>query len=207
MRVLPDMPCNFKGRYSDLMKSLFSLVMEYPQLRISSLRAGIAFGSFLALWTSLAFKMEQAPFFAGNNIVGLLGLCGIAGALTASYIGNYVQVLGVKRLNYIGCGLIFSAWFSLYSGQNSYVGIIIGIFIIDIGMQCIQLSNQTTIFSLSPKAANRINTIFMTTYFIGGSIGTLLAGIFWHWFGWQGVVGTGITLATCSFMINIFSKK
>ena len=187
MRVLPDMPCNFKGRYSDLMKSLFSLVMEYPQLRISSLRAGIA--------------------FAGNNIVGLLGLCGIAGALTASYIGNYVQVLGVKRLNYIGCGLIFSAWFSLYSGQNSYVGIIIGIFIIDIGMQCIQLSNQTTIFSLSPKAANRINTIFMTTYFIGGSIGTLLAGIFWHWFGWQGVVGTGITLATCSFMINIFSKK
>lgn len=207
MRVLPDIPCNFKGRYSDLMKSLFSLVMEYPQLRISSLRAGIAFGSFLALWTSLAFKMEQAPFFAGNNIVGLLGLCGIAGALTASYIGNYVQVLGVKRLNYIGCGLIFSAWFSLYSGQNSYVGIIIGIFIIDIGMQCIQLSNQTTIFSLSPKAANRINTIFMTTYFIGGSIGTLLAGIFWHWFGWQGVVGTGITLATCSFMINIFSKK
>ena len=207
MRVLPDMPCNFKGRYSDLMKSLFSLVMEYPQLRISSLRAGIAFGSFLALWTSLAFKMEQAPFFAGNNIVGLLGLCGIAGALTASYIGNYVQVLGVKRLNYIGCGLIFSAWFSLYSGQNSYVGIIIGIFIIDIGMQCIQLSNQTTIFSLNPKAANRINTIFMTTYFIGGSIGTLLAGIFWHWFGWQGVVGTGITLATCSFMINIFSKK
>ena len=207
MRVLPDMPCNFKGRYSDLMKSLFSLVMEYPQLRISSLRAGIAFGSFLALWTSLAFKMEQAPFFAGNNIVGLLGLCGIAGALTASYIGNYVQVLGVKRLNYIGCGLIFSAWFSLYSGQNSYVGIIIGIFIIDIGMQCIQLSNQTTIFSLNPKAANRINTIFMTTYFIGGSIGTLLAGTFWHWFGWQGVVGTGITLATCSFMINIFSKK
>lgn len=207
MRVLPDMPCNFKGRYSDLMKSLFSLVMEYPQLRISSLRAGIAFGSFLALWTSLAFKMEQALFFAGNNIVGLLGLCGIAGALTASYIGNYVQVLGVKRLNYIGCGLIFAAWFSLYSGQNSYVGIIIGIFIIDIGMQCIQLSNQTTIFSLNPKAANRINTIFMTTYFIGGSIGTLLAGIFWHWFGWQGVVGTGITLATCSFMINIFSKK
>ena len=207
MRVLPDMPCNFKGKYSDLMKSLFSLVIEYPQLRISSLRAGIAFGSFLALWTSLAFKMGQAPFFAGNNIVGLLGLCGIAGALTASYIGKYVHVLGVKRLNYIGCGLIFVAWFSLYFGQDSYVGIITGIFIIDIGMQCIQLSNQTTIFALNPKAANRINTIFMTTYFIGGSVGTFLAGTFWHWFGWQGVVGTGITLTACSFMINIFAKR
>ena len=196
MRVLPDMPCNFKGRYSDLMKSLFSLVMEYPQLRISSLRAGIAFGSFLALWTSLAFKMEQAPFFAGNNIVGLLGLCGIAGALTASYIGNYVQVLGVKRLNYIGCGLIFAAWFSLYSGQNSYVGIIIGIFIIDIGMQCILLSNQTTIFSLNPKAANRINTIFMTTYFFGDFCARDL------YFG----QGAGIASKRYGFLIYFFEK-
>lgn len=73
-------------------------------------------------------------------------------------------------------------------------------------MQCIQLSNQTTIFALNPKAANRINTIFMTTYFIGGSVGTFLAGTFWHWFGWQGVVGTGIALTACSFMINIFAK-
>ena len=207
MRVLPDMPCNFKGRYSDLMKSLFSLVMEYPQLRISSLRAGIAFGSFLALWTSLAFKMEQAPFFAGNNIVGLLGLCGIAGALTASYIGNYVQVLGVKRLNYIGCGLIFAAWFSLYSGQNSYVGIIIGIFIIDIGMQCIQLSNQTSIFDIYPSASNRVNTIFMTTYFIGGSLGTFLAGSSWQTWGWSGVVGTGVILTIISLSITLYSKK
>ena len=207
IRILPDLPSNYQGSYAGLMKSLFSIVKKYPQLRIASLRAGFSFGSFLAMWSCLAFKMEQAPFFAGNNIVGLLGLCGIAGALTASYIGKYVHVLGVKRLNYIGCGLIFVAWFSLYFGQDSYVGIITGIFIIDIGMQCIQLSNQTTIFALNPKAANRINTIFMTTYFIGGSVGTFLAGTFWHWFGWQGVVGTGIALTACSFMINIFAKR
>lgn len=207
MRVLPDIPSNFKGKYSDLMKSLLSLVVNYPQLRISSLRAGIAFGSFLAMWSSLAFKMGQAPFYAGNNIIGLLGLCGIAGALTASFIGRYVHLLGVKRLNYIGCGLIFAAWLSLYFGQNSYIGIIAGILLIDIGMQCIQLSNQTTIFALNPKAANRINTIFMTTYFMGGSLGTFLAGTFRHWFGWTGVIGTGIMLTACSLAVNIFAKE
>ena len=207
MRILPDIPSNFRGKYSDLMKSLLSLVTDYPQLRISSLRAGIAFGSFLALWSSLAFKMEQAPFFAGNNVIGLLGLCGIMGALTASFIGRYVHILGVKRLNYIGCSLLFIAWLSLYIGQNSYAGIISGILLIDIGMQCIQLSNQTTIFALNPKASNRINTIFMTTYFAGGSLGTFLAGTFWHWFGWSGVVGTGIALTACSLVINIRAKK
>ena len=114
---------------------------------------------------------------------------------------------GVKRLNYIGCSLLFIAWLSLYIGQNSYAGIISGILLIDIGMQCIQLSNQTTIFALNPKASNRINTIFMTTYFAGGSLGTFLAGTFWHWFGWSGVVGTGIALTACSLVINIRAKK
>ena len=60
-----------------------------------------------------------------------------------------------------------------------------GILLIDIGMQCIQLSNQTSIFHLCPAASNRLNTIFMTTYFIGGSLG--------HFPGRQllGIVGMG----------------
>jgi predicted MFS family arabinose efflux permease len=206
IRILPDLPSNYQGSYAGLMKSLFSIV-KYPQLRIASLRAGFSFGSFLAMWSCLAFKMEQAPFFAGNNIIGMLGLCGIAGALTASSIGRFINTVGVKRLTYIGCSLIISAWILLYAGQYSYAGIIAGILLIDIGMQCIQLSNQTSAFALCPQASNRINTIFMTTYFIGGSTGTFLAGTFWQWFGWTGVVGTGILLTSCSLLINIFAKK
>ena len=207
IRILPDLPSNYQGSYAGLMKSLFSIVKKYPQLRIASLRAGFSFGSFLAMWSCLAFKMEQAPFFAGNNIIGMLGLCGIAGALTASSIGRFINTIGVKRLTYIGCSLIISAWIVLYAGQYSYAGIIAGILLIDIGMQCIQLSNQTSAFALCPQASNRINTIFMTTCFIGGSTGTFLAGTFWQWFGWTGVVGTGILLTSCSLLINIFAKK
>lgn len=207
MRILPDIPSNFRGSYLSLMKSLYSIFRQYPQLRISSLRAAFSFGSFLAMWSCMAFKMEQAPFFAGNNIIGMLGLCGIAGALTASSVGRYINKLGVRRLTYIGCLLNISAWVLLYVGQYSYAGIIAGILLIDIGMQCIQLSNQTTAFALCPQASNRINTIFMTTYFIGGSAGTFLAGTFWQYFGWAGVVCTGIVLTSCSLIINIFAKR
>ena len=61
------MLCNFKGRYSDLMKSLFSLVMEYPSIFLPC--AGIAYLISCSM-DFITFKMEQAPFFAGNNIVG-----------------------------------------------------------------------------------------------------------------------------------------
>ena len=207
LKVLPDIRPTFEGRYSTLMKSLFHLLRDYPALRIYSIRSGLAFGAFLAMWSCLAFKMGNAPFYADSDVIGGLGLCGIAGALTASFVGKYVKRVGIRNFNFIGCSLILSAWASLYWGGNSYAGIIAGVLLIDIGMQCIQLSNQASIFELCPSASNRVNTIFMTTYFVGGSMGTFLAGSFWHVGGWAGVTAVGILLTSSSLAITLCSKK
>ena len=207
IRILPDLPSNFQGTYFGLMKSLFSLIKDYPSLRIYSIRAGIAFGSFLAMWSCLAFKMGQAPFYADSDVIGILGLCGIAGASTASLVGKYVKKVGIRNFNFIGCGLILLAWASLYFCGNTYAGIIAGVLLIDIGMQCIQLSNQATLFELDPSASNRINTIFMSTYFAGGSLGTLLSGAAWSLYGWTGVVAAGILLSSASLLVTVCTKK
>ena len=37
IRILPDLPSNYQGSYAGLMKSLFSIVKKYPQLRIACL--------------------------------------------------------------------------------------------------------------------------------------------------------------------------
>ena len=73
MKVLPDIRPTFKGSYAKLMASLFSLLRDYPALRVYSVRAGLAFGSFLSLWACLSFKMAQAPFYADSDVVGFLG--------------------------------------------------------------------------------------------------------------------------------------
>lgn len=207
LRALPAMPSNFKGTYGGLMKSLFTLYREHPAIRMVSARAGCCFGSFLALWACLAFKLSGEPFHAGNNVIGMLGLCGIAGALTASFVGSLVQKLGVRFFTYLGCVLMIVAWVVMYVFQNFYIGFIVGIVVIDIGMQCVQISNQTCALSMAPKATNRVNTIFMTTYFVGGSLGTFLAGTCWHAWGWTGVTGAGIGLAAVSLLITVFTRN
>lgn len=207
LRALPAMPSNFKGTYGGLMKSLFTLYREHPAIRMVSARAGCCFGSFLALWACLAFKLSGEPFHAGNNVIGMLGLCGIAGALTASFVGSLVQKLGVRFFTYLGCVLMILAWVVMYVFQNFYIGFIVGIVVIDIGMQCVQISNQICALSMAPKATNRVNTIFMTTYFVGGSLGTFLAGTCWHAWGWTGVTGTGIGLAAVSLLITVFTRN
>lgn len=204
--VLPDIPPTFQGKYRKLMGSLWPIVRDYPALRIYALRSGLAFGSFLAMWSCLSFKMSGAPFFAGSDVVGYLGLCGIAGALTASFVGQAVKRVGVRRFNYLGCALFLLVWASLSLGGESYVGIVAGVLLIDIGMQCIQLSNQTSILELCPSASNRMNTLFMTTYFAGGSLGTLLAGLCWDAAGWTGVTLAGIALTLASISLTAGSR-
>ena len=206
LRIIPDMTVNYKGTYKELMQSLFTIFRQRKDIRLSSLRAGLCFGSFLSLWACLAFKLSGAPFYAGNNIIGMLGLCGVSGALTASLVGRYVRILGVKRLNYIGGLIIIISWSIMYVFQNTYAGFIVGIMLIDIGMQCVQLSNQTYVLTSLPSASNRVNTVFMTTYFVGGALGTFLAGTFWHIIQWDGVVAVGLSLTVVSLLITRFAK-
>lgn len=207
IRVIPDIKPTFKGSYPSLLRSLFKLVADYPLLRLYAARSAVAFGAFLAMWSCLAFKMAQKPFNAGSDIVGVLGLCGIAGAISASFLGQYIDKFGARKFNITGCMLMLLAWSLLYFGGNHYASIIAGIIIIDIGMQCIQLSNQTLMFRLCPQASNRMNTIFMTTYFIGGSIGTLLAGFAWEKMEWAGTAMVGALLVMTSLIITLAANE
>ena len=206
LKTMPEMESNFSGTYFKLMRSLKDLIRKYPDLIVVSVRSCLAFGSFLAMWSCLAFKMHQAPFYADSHIIGLLGLCGIVGALSASFVSRYAYKVGIKRFNIIGCLTMLSAWASFYWGEDSYLGIIAGIILIDIGLQCVQLSNQAIVFSLNPKASNRVNTIFMTTFFVGGSTGTLFGDIGWHLQEWHGVIVMGILLVLCSLSVTLFVR-
>lgn len=94
----------------------------------------------------------------------------------------------------------------MYIFQDTYTGFIAGIILIDIGMQCVQISNQTCALSMAPQASSRVNTIFMTTYFVGGAAGTFLAGTCWHAFGWAGVAGAGVCLTACSLLITCLAR-
>lgn len=199
--LLPDAQPNFSGSYGALMRSLLTLVRRYPVLPRYSVRAACAFASFMCFWASLAFRMAGEPFRAGSDVVGLLGLCGVAGALTASVVGRWIERVGVQRFNRAGCAMHLAAWVMFGVWGDSYAGLVAGIVVIDVGMQCIQLSNQALLFDLEPSASNRINTIFMSIFFTGGALGTLLSGVAWNAAGWGGVVATGAALTLAALAL------
>lgn len=201
-KMLPVLPARSQESYAGLMKSLLRLFFKYPYLRIASLRAALAYGSFFALWSCLAFRMKQEPFFASDDIIGALGLCGLAGASTVVFISGYIQKYGARFFSIVGGCVILFAWLLAFWGNDSYLWMIIAILLIDAGMQSIHLSNQTSVVVLDASAINRINTVYMTIYFLGGSAGTFVSGLFWQHYGWMGVVGIGVAFTAASLLAN-----
>lgn len=205
--VMPPLQKNFSGSYASLLRSIFAIVRQYPQIVICAVRASLAFASFNTLWACMAFLLAGAPFYQGSNVVGLLGLCGMGAAIAVANIGKYVDRYGVRRFTMIGLVIMLLSWLILYVWGHTYIGLIVGIIVIDIGQQFVGLSNQSSVLKLDAKASNRINTVYMTIFFIGGSLGTFLAGQGWHFIGWNGVVLSGVLLVLSALLTLISSCR
>ena len=123
------------------------------------------------------------------------------------FISGYVQKYGVRFFSIVGGCVILAAWLLAFLGNDSYLWMIIAILLIDAGMQCIHLSNQTSVVTLDASAINRVNTVYMTIYFLGGSAGTFVSGLFWQHYGWAGVVGVGVAFTVASLFVNCFQPR
>jgi len=69
---------------------------------------------------------------------------------------------------------------------------VIGVIVLDVGVQAEQISNQSRIYALKPEARSRVNTVFMVCYFIGGAVGSGVGAFVWPLFGWVGVSVAGL---------------
>ncbi len=205
--TLPTMPSSFTGSYGKLMKSIVKIYRNYPDIRIYALRGGLSFGSMMAIWSCMAFHLAGPPFHAGSDAVGLLGLCGLGGAMAASGIGKFIPRFGIERFCYAGTILQFIAWGFALCLADTYIGLIIAIILVDVGAQCHQLSNQSSCLSMVPEATNRCNTVFMSHLFAGGSLGTLCAGVAWDSMGWPGVCGVGIAFASLGLIVSLLFTR
>lgn len=207
-KMLPEVQPNFKGTYGELMKSVFNLAKTQPVLRLASFRGAMAFGSMCALFTTLVFHLENPPFNAGSSVVGSFGLAGAVGALAAAKVGKLQKYLDLNRIIIYSLLVVLGSWLFSYFAGETYWGLIVGVILIDLGVQSSHIMNQTNYFMIKSNAVNRLNTVYMVSYFIGGSFGTWAASIAWEHAKWIGVCSVGAVMALAALAAHLaFSTK
>jgi predicted MFS family arabinose efflux permease len=193
-RVLPNEPNRAHVAYGRLLAGTLRMFVNVPMLRRRALYGFLIFAAFSTLWTTLAFHLSGAPFHYDNLVIGLFGIVGAAGVLAANVAGRFADK-SRSHLTTIVCGvLILFSFIVLYTGRNVVVVLAIGIVMLDAGMQGLQITNQSIIYSLAPDARSRINSAYMVCAFIGAACGSLAAGQCYAHAGWLGdcLLGGGI---------------
>lgn len=190
-RFLPQCPPVAHVSYRELLASLGTLVKTEPVLREASVNGALMFAAFSAFWTCLVFLLGTPVYRMGSQEAGLFSLTGVCGALMAPLVGKIADRRGARFSVGISTVLSCLAYLAFWLFGQHLFGLIAGVILLDLGTQSGQVSNQTRIHALSDEMRSRINTVFMVSYFIGGSLGSFLGSFFWGRYQWNGVCAVG----------------
>ncbi len=193
-RVLPESRPGAGIGYRRSLASVLQLVRDEPVLRLRSLFGLLAFGTFSVLWTSMAFLLAHHYHYS-LLVIGLFGLIGAAGALTANVAGRLSDRGWAQHTTGVTTTLLALSWLALWWGRTSIAWLVVGILVLDVGAQGLHITNQGEIYALHPEARSRLTAAYMVTYFAGGAAGSVLSASLYDAMGWDGVCVAGAAFA------------
>jgi predicted MFS family arabinose efflux permease len=140
----------------------------------------------------------------------MFGLIGASGAASANIAGRIADKGFTKSATGVFLFAILSSFLIMFFGNTSLIPLIIGIIIFDFAAQGTHILNQSEIYKLIPEARSRLTTAYITSFFIGGSIGSATSAIIFSNYGWTGVCilgGIYSTSAICIWISELFKVK
>ena len=207
-KVMPKLEPRQKLSYPAALRSLWTMFRGLPLLRESGAIGALTFAAFSCFWTTLAFLLH-AHYGLGPGVAGSFGVVGAAGALVAPFAGRLADRRGTRYvISFAGAAITASfglLWLvdRLPGTRAVHMGgLVLGVIALDAGTQMMQVANQTRIFGLDPGARSRLNTIYMTIYFMGGALGSALSSLVWERFQWTGVCALAVLFMLCAGLVH-----
>jgi len=205
---LPECPAPHRLSWLELIRSIGQLVRRHAALRESALLGAAFFCAFSAFWTTLVFFLQAPPYHYGPSVAGLFGLVGAGGAMGAPFAGHLTDRHGARSSILAALVTTLASFIFMAAFGGTIVGLIIGVLVMDLGVQAGHVANQTRIYSIDAGARGRLNTVYMFLYFAGGALGSYFGAVAWvHW-GWVGVCGlAAIVLGGALAMYTFFGIR
>lgn len=177
--------------YREQLRATARLARTEPVLRRRAVMGGLMFAAFGAFWATVSFLLAGSPYRYNQATIGLFALVGAAGALAARLTGHAADrgreratsgsllVLGLGSFGAIALGSATLAW------------LLAGVVLMDAAVQGVNTLNLSVVYSLSNGARARIASVYMTTYFVLGALGSAAGTEAYHYGGWAGVSAVG----------------
>lgn len=165
-------------------------------------------GSFVTMFNYigyLGYRLLADPYHLSQAIVGLLSVVYLtgsysspkAGAMTSRFgrgpvllastlimlIGILITALAPVAVIFIGMMLFTAGFFAAHSVASSWIG------------------------RRARRAKGQASSLYLFCYYVGSSVAGTLGGVFWHSFGWNGVVAFISVMLLLALLVVHYLKK
>jgi predicted MFS family arabinose efflux permease len=145
--------------------------------------------------------LSSAPYHYSAGTIGLFGLLGVAGALSASFAGRFADRGRAGLMTGVTAVVLLASWALIALGRHSLPLLIGGVIALDFATQGLHITNQSQIYRLRPEARSRITSAYMSLYFLGGVAGSVSAADAYARGGWAAVSVVGAAFSATAVLL------
>lgn len=188
-------------RASNLAASLRQMLAHLRNPRLIATFA-VGFGvlfNFIAIFTFVSFHLAAPPFNLSPAALGMIFAVYLLGTVTTPLVGRAVSRFG-RRPFVTGIIAVWAFGVAL-TLVPSLLAIAIGLAIAAAAGFLCQAAAQSYVATSAGSGLSAAIGLYVTAFYVGGSVGAVVPGAAWEAFGWPGTVA--MVLAMLALMAGI----
>ncbi len=152
--------------------------------------------ALVGCFTYANFYLAATPFRLNSAKLGSIFLVYLLGVVITPQSGHFLDRFGFGHTTIVYCAMMIAGL--LLTLIKSLPIVIIGLAIFSSGVFVAQAAATVQTGAIAGRARSSAAGLYVTFYYLGGSVGATLTDWFWRWKGWPGCVALlgGVSLAS-----------
>jgi MFS transporter, YNFM family, putative membrane transport protein len=179
--------------------------LKNPQLVATyAIGFGVLF-NFIAVFTYVSFHLAGPPYFFSSTMLGTIFVTYLVGTVVAPWTGWAINRLGRRRLLLA----IFAMWMlgSLLTLAPPVWIITLGLIFCAASGMLVQTISTGYVTAIAKDGRSSAVGLYVTAFYIGGSMGAFLPGLAWDKAGWPACVAMVIAVQAAMAVIAALAYR
>lgn len=142
-------------------------------------------GGFVTLFNYISYRLLAAPYHLSQAIVGSISAVYLTGIYSSARVGSLADQLGRRRVLWAVTAVMLAG--ALITLFEPLWLVLLGMLVFSFGFFGAHSVASSWIGRRARRARGQASSLYLLSYYIGGSVAGTAGGFFWHLAGWNGV--------------------
>ena len=142
-------------------------------------------GAFVTLFNYIGYRLLAEPYHLSQALVGVLSVVYLSGIYSSAWVGSLADRLGRRKVLWAMIALMLGGL--LITLLQPLVLVLAGLLVFTFGFFGAHSVASSWIGRRALKAKGQASSLYLFCYYVGSSVAGTAGGVFWHYYGWNGV--------------------